>query len=163
MECAGWAKQVIDDEKPARMFVDVGGIGAGVYDRLEEMGYGHIVRPINFGGAPLEPPKLGEDGKPIGGHPLNRRAEMWKLSKDWLDDEPGADIPDDDGLQSDACAPGYKYDSNTRLVLESKEDIRRRGALSPDGWDAVALTFAEPVAPVSAIKFDSTSFASEFA
>ena len=32
-------------------------------------------------------------------------------------------------------------------MLESKEDMRRRGALSPDEWDAVALTFARPVAP----------------
>ena len=34
----------------------------------------------------------------------------------------------------------------TRLVLERKEDMRRRGAKSPDEWDAVALTFAKPVA-----------------
>ena len=32
-------------------------------------------------------------------------------------------------------------------MLESKEDMRRRGALSPDQGDAVALTFARPVAP----------------
>jgi hypothetical protein len=48
-------------------------------------------------------------------------------------------------LQVDACAPGYKYDSLSRVVLESKEDIRKRGLRSPDEWDAVALTFAEPV------------------
>jgi hypothetical protein len=32
------------------------------------------------------------------------------------------------------------------LLLESKEDIRKRGLKSPDGWDSVALTFASPVA-----------------
>ncbi len=32
-------------------------------------------------------------------------------------------------------------------MLEKKDDMRRRGAASPDQWDAVALTFAEPVAP----------------
>jgi hypothetical protein len=79
--------------------------------------------------------------------PLNRRAEMWMKSKEWLEDPAGVNIPDEDSLQADACGPGYKYDSNTRLVLEKKEDMRRRGASSPDGWDAVALTFAEPVAP----------------
>ncbi|WP_332823272.1 hypothetical protein [Stutzerimonas kunmingensis] len=148
MECAGWAKQVIDTEKPARMFVDVGGLGAGVYDRLVEMGYGEIVRPINFGGKPFEPPRLDDDGREIPG-PLNRRAEMYMKSKEWLEDVAGADIPDDDALQADACCPGYKYDSNTRLQIESKDDIRRRGSPSPDGWDAVALTFAEPVAPTT--------------
>jgi hypothetical protein len=33
------------------------------------------------------------------------------------------------------------------LQLEKKEDMRRRDVPSPDEWDAVALTFAEPVAP----------------
>jgi hypothetical protein len=59
------------------------------------------------------------------------------------------DIPDTDALQADACAPGYKYDSLTRVLLESKQDIRKRGLRSPDEWDAVALTFAEPVIVVA--------------
>lgn len=151
MEGAGWVKQVIDAEKPARVFIDVGGLGVGIYDRLVEMGYGAIVRPVNFGGAPIEPPKLDNDGNEIGGGPANRRAEIWMASRDWLNQEGGADIPDKDSLQSDACAPGYKYDSDSRVLIEKKEDMRRRGVKSPDEWDAVALTFAEPVAVVSAV------------
>lgn len=147
MQSVGWIKQVIDSEKPARVFIDVGGLGAGIFDRLAEMGYGKIVRAVNFGAAPLEPPRVDEKGNEIGGGPKNRRAEMWMKSRDWLDQEGGADIPDDDSLQADACGPGYKYDSNTRVQLERKEDMRRRGVKSPDGWDAVALTFAEPVTP----------------
>ena len=142
--------------------LEQGGIGAGVYDRLLEMGYGEIVRPINFGGAPFEPPKFDEEGKELPG-PLNRRSEMWMKSKEWLEDVAGADIPDSDRLHADACGPTYKYDSNTRLVLEPKADMRRRGVPSPDEWDAVALTFAEPVAPTSVMVFDTSSFASEFA
>lgn len=140
----GWLKQVIDTEKPAKVFIDVGGVGAGVYDRLCEMGYGDIVVAVNFGSAPLEPPLLDEHGRPKGGY-ANRRAEMWGKSKDWLEEPAGVDVPDMDTLQADACAPGYKYDSLTRILLESKEDIRKRGLKSPDEWDAVALTFAEPV------------------
>lgn len=147
MSVAGICKQILDTEKPARMFVDVGGLGAGIYDRLVEMGYGEIVRAVNFGSAPLEPPKIDpETGKEIGGGPANRRAEMWMASKDWLSQVGGAQIPDDDSLQADACGPKYKYDSNSRVLLEKKEDMRRRKVGSPDGWDAVALTFAEPVA-----------------
>ena len=71
-------------------------------------------------------------------------------SKEWLEDPAGAQIPDSDSLQADACGPCYRYDSNTRLVLEAKENMRRRGLSSPDEWDAVALTFAEPVAPTAA-------------
>ena len=50
-----------------------------------------------------------------------------------------------DSLQADACGPSYKYDSHTRLQLEGKDQMRARGVPSPDEWDAVALTFAEPV------------------
>lgn len=141
MESAGWLKQVIDAAKPRRVFIDVGGVGAGVYDRMMEWGrpYSNIIVPVNFGSSPLEPAP-----DEIGG-PLNRRAEMWMKSKQWLEDPAGVSIPDSDSLQADACGPSYKYDSHTRLQLESKEQMRKRDALSPDEWDAVALTFAEPV------------------
>jgi hypothetical protein len=159
MQGAGWAKSVIDAEKPARMFIDVGGIGAGVYDRLCEMGYGNIVVAVNFGSSPLEPQPLDEDGKPKGGY-VNRRAEMWGKSKEWLQEPAGVIIPDDDALHADGVAPGYKYDSLTRVLLESKDDIRRRGLPSPDDWDALALTFAEPVRPAAQpIKYPSRKLA----
>jgi hypothetical protein len=153
MQAAGWCKKVIDEEKPAKFFIDVGGVGAGVYDRLKEWGepYVKIVVPVNFGSAPLEPQPLDDQGKPSGG-PLNRRAEMWMKSKEWLEDPAGAKIPDIDSLQADACGPTYKYDSHTRVQLEKKEDMRRRGMPSPDEWDAVALTFAEPVGPQIVLK-----------
>src|SRR5438105_2663902 len=90
MAAAGWLKRVIDAEKPARVFIDVGGVGAGVYDRLKEWGepYSTIVVPINFGSAPFEPPPLDAHGRPSGG-PANRRAEMWMRSKEWLEDTAG--------------------------------------------------------------------------
>ncbi len=66
-------------------------------------------------------------------------------SREWLEDPAGVQIPDMDSLQADACGPSYKYDSYTRLQLEAKDQMRARGVPSPDEWDAVALTFAEPV------------------
>jgi hypothetical protein len=144
MQAAGWCRQILESKNPAdrprKLFVDVGGVGAGVYDRLREMGFGRKVVPVNFGSAP-------EDIFPDGGGPLNRRAEIWMRSKEWLMDEAGVDIPDDDAIQADACGTSYKYDSLTRLQLESKQDMRRRGVPSPDIWDAVALTFAENLPP----------------
>lgn len=145
METVGRVKQAIDRDKPARVFVDVGGLGAGVYDRLKEMGYGNVVRPVNFGAAPLEP------GTSQGGGPRNRRAEMWIALKEWLDDPAGVSIPDEDMLQADICGPGYKYDSSSRVLLESKEDMRKREVQSPDAADALALTFAAPVNPASSV------------
>ena len=148
VEAAGWLKQVIDRDRPAKAFIDIGNTGAGVYDQLMHMGppYSDIVEAVNFGSAPFEPRPLDEQGRPYGG-PLNRRVEMWMKSREWLESAAGVQIPDSDSLQADACGPTYRYDSLTRFVLESKEDMRRRGVRSPDEWDAVALTFAKPVAP----------------
>lgn len=145
---ANWLKQIIDADKPARLFIDVGGVGAGVYDLLVSWGkpYSSIVVPIDFSGSPQEPEIMLPSGELRPG-PFNRRSEMWMRSRDWLTATGGADIPDSDGLQADACGPGYKYNANSYLLLESKEHMREvRKIRSPDEWDAIALTFAEPVA-----------------
>ena len=148
VQAAGWIKSVIDADRPAKVFIDIGNAGAGVFDQLSHMGppYSSTVEAVNFGSSPVEPAPRDEHGKPYGG-PLNRRAEMWLKSKHWLEGDVPVQIPDSDSLQADACGPGYRYDELTRLVLEKKEDMRRRGAKSPDEWDAVALTFARPVKP----------------
>jgi hypothetical protein len=83
MEVAGWVSQIIREDKPAQINIDVGGLGVGVYDRLVEQGHGEVVTAINFGGKPVEPPPLDEAGKP-GGGPANRRAEMWSNLKEAL-------------------------------------------------------------------------------
>jgi hypothetical protein len=75
---------------------------------------------------------------------LNRRAEMWGEMKRWFEDGP-VQVPDDDAFQADLQGPGFKFDSNQRLVLEKKEDMKKRGVRSPDMADAVALTFASPI------------------
>jgi hypothetical protein len=147
VEGANWVKAVIDQHKPKKVFVDVGAMGAGVIDILRDFGepYSDLVVSVSFGGAPQDQPKTNEHGEVVPG-PKNRRSEMWMRSKEWLEDEGGADIPDDDALHADAVAPGYRYDMRQYLLLEEKKDIRRRGLRSPDGWDAVSLTFAAPVA-----------------
>lgn len=127
-------KKILDVDKPAKMFVDAGG-GADLVDRLHELGYGQIVKAIPFGGSPLDPEKY-----------KNKRAEMWGLMNAWLCDESlDVDIPDDDGLQADLCMPQFERDSMDRIVLESKDKMRKRGLPSPDLADACVLTFAEPV------------------
>jgi len=139
-------KQIIDKDKPAKVFVDAGGNGGGVVDMLRGFGedYEEIVIGVNFGGSPEEPQIILNDGTEAPG-PSNRRAEMWMRSRDWLKDPMGVDIPDESIYQSDAVGPSYKYNSNQQIVLESKEQMRKRKVRSPDLWDAVALTFASPV------------------
>jgi hypothetical protein len=63
---------------------------------------------------------------------------------EWLKAAPSR-IPDSDSLHADLMGPKYKYDSNSRLVIERKEDMKKRGLPSPDDADALALTFAQPV------------------
>jgi len=142
MEIAGWIAKIIRDEKPAKVSIDVGGLGIGIYERLMEQGFDSgIVSAVNFGSKPIEPPPLDDTGKPSGG-PLNRRAEMWLNMKNALQGR--FSIPDDDALHADLTSCGYKYDSSGRLLLESKIDMKKRGMPSPDSADAMALTFSEP-------------------
>jgi hypothetical protein len=57
MEVAGLVAKIIRQEKPAKVNIDVGGLGVGVYDRLVEQGHGDTVNAVNFGGKPVEPPR----------------------------------------------------------------------------------------------------------
>ena len=157
---ANWVKQIIDRDRPSRVFIDVGGVGGGTYDLLNAWGYGfdasvtddwkRVVVPVDFAGSPEQPDLFIEvPGKEpeLRPGPFNRRAEIWMRSRDWLEDVGGADIPDQDSLQADACGPGYHYNANSYLLLESKEHMRDvRKVRSPDEWDAVALTFTSSVA-----------------
>lgn len=127
-------KKILDGERPARMFIDAGG-GAELVDRLHELGYDEIVSAVPFGGKPLDPERY-----------KNKRAEMWGELNAWLCDENlDVSLPDEDALQSDLCTPNYERDSMDRIVLESKDKIKKRGLPSPDFGDACALTFTEPV------------------
>ena len=143
MEVAGWVLKIIREDKPEKVNIDVGGLGVGVYDRLREQGVSRsVLNAVNFGGKPNEPPPLDELGNPAGG-PANRRAELWQNMKNALE-EGRFELPDSDSLQADLISPAYKYDSAGRLLIESKQDMRKRGAPSPDEADAVALCFSEP-------------------
>lgn len=134
MEVAGRIARIIDDERPDQVFIDIGGLGAGIYDRLVELRYGKIVSPVNFGERAHDERKY-----------ANRRAEMWGGMKEWLDTPGGVLIPDSNALHGDLIGPQYAYDSLGRTKLEKKEDMRKRGLPSPDEGDALALTFADPV------------------
>lgn len=134
MEVAGICAVIIRDEMPAKMFIDVGGLGAGVYDRLVELGFEDIVMAINFGSSPIDSRKY-----------YNKRDEMWGEMSDWLKDEP-SQVPDNDRLQMELVALEYKYNSNGQMKAEPKEDMVKRIGCSPDGGDSLALTFAFPVA-----------------
>ena len=133
MEVTGIVHSLIETHKPLKVFVDVGGLGAGIVDRLNELGHKDVVIAVNAGSKSLDEKKYS-----------NKRAEMWGKCAEWLEDIP-VQIPDSDSLHADLCGIRYSFDSNSRLVMEKKEDMKKRGVRSPDESDALCLTFAMPV------------------
>lgn len=136
MEVVGRIVRLLEDDKTIRMvFIDIGGLGAGVYDRLVELGYGDRVTAVNFGGKATDSRKY-----------FNKRSEMWGEMAEWLADIITPCVPDDDKLHADLTAPGYTHSSNGQIKLDSKEKIKKELKKSPDAGDALALTFALPIA-----------------
>lgn len=131
---ADYCQGIIIEYKPARIFLDAGGVGGGVYDILASRGYRRILRAINFGGKAILDERY-----------ANRRAEMWDNAKSWLSGELPVQLPPDEELLGDLCSVNKKYDSKGRLLLESKDEVKKRLGRSPDKADAFVLTFAEPV------------------
>jgi hypothetical protein len=138
MSTVGRVKVLIDREQPDRVFVDDDGVGGGVTDRLKEMGYSMVV------GASAARSALDADRY------INKRHEMYGELRDWLDDTPAV-LPRDEALKADLLSAIRikRYDSKGRVQLYGKEEVKAMGVRSPDLSDALALTFYEPVAPVS--------------
>ena len=130
MEVVGHVIEAIEEYKPVFTVVDEGGLGAGVVDRLKEQRY--KVKGVNFGSRSSKPIMYG-----------NKRAEMWGLMREWLKT---ASIPTDRRLKTDLTSPMTKPDSKGTLFLEGKKEMKSRGLASPDAADAIAVTFAFPVA-----------------
>ena len=118
-----------DGRKVAAMFVD-SAFGAPYVERLQAMGHRNV-HEIRFG---AESPDR---------HQANMRAYMWNRKKEWL--LTGAISEKDSKLEIDLTAPGYHINRQDQLVIEGKEDMKKRGADSPDDGDASVLTFAAPV------------------
>lgn len=74
---------------------------------------------------------------------LNKRAEMWKLMRDWLKE--GGAIPADTVLYNDLIGPETVPRLDGKIQLESKKDMKKRNIASPNRADALALSFAYPV------------------
>lgn len=120
------------------IFVDEGGIGGGVVDRLRELRAPVI--GVDFGSKP------DQINFERGVKYANKRAEIWGALKDWLvtgaihERAPGVDLP----LVDELTGPNYGLTVREEIQLESKKDMRRRGVPSPNVADALACTFALP-------------------
>lgn len=120
-------------------FVDEGGVGGGVVDRLRQL---HIpVVGVDFGS------NADHYNVNDGTKYANKRAEIWGEMRTWLKDGaipervPGMEITVVDEL----TAPNFGMNVREEIQLESKKDMRRRGVKSPNVADALACTFAMPI------------------
>ena len=138
MEVAGWIKHKWDEtpwhERPVEILIDVIGIGAGVVDRLEELGL--PVTGVNVSDASL----VTSDGEKL-------RDQLWLDLKHWVENY--GKLPDSRELMEDMVRPLYKFNSRGKLKVESKDEMRRRGERSPDLADVIALTFASASATLA--------------
>ena len=129
MAMAGDLVKVIRELGAERVYVDVVGIGSGVYDRLREQG----IRALPFHGGT---PPLRETAC------ANRRAEgYWELAQRFRTRR--IRIPQDTELTAELSEIRYHYNSQGRLLLESKDDMRARGVPSPDRADALMMAFLD--------------------
>jgi len=117
------------------IFVDGNGVGGGVVDNLKAWGYKVI--EVQMGSSPTDADTY-----------YNKRVEIWGRLREWLGT--GA-IPENSELQTDLISPEYRYHpTSNKVQLESKDEMKRRGLASPDHAEALALTFAQPVARLNA-------------
>ena len=130
MTIVGRVIDAIEEYKPALTVIDEGGLGYGILDRLTEQRY--KVRGVNFGSKSSKPLMWG-----------NKRAQMWGDMREWLKT---ASAPKDRQLKADLIGPMRKPDSRGTIFLEGKKEMKSRGLASPDAADALAVTFAFPVA-----------------
>lgn len=136
------AARIVEEAQRHRVdaiFVDGGGVGGGVVDRLRYLR--QPVFEVQFGGKPDRSSST-QEGATVY---FNKRAEIWGTMRDWL---AGGTIPDDPELIADLTGVEYGYtlkDGKDAIQLERKADMKKRGLASPDNGDALALTFSYPV------------------
>lgn len=132
MVLAGKGKAYLKQFPNAKLHIDIIGVGAGVFDRLREQpSIAGRVYGVNSAGKPYDKESF-----------VNIRIESWDAIKHFLKDG----ILDRHTQHGEGwyqlAQPKYKINSSGQLLLESKEDMGKRGVQSPDVADALALTLA---------------------
>lgn len=141
MQLASEVHRFAQEVRADAVFIDVTGMGWGVYDRLEQLDLpnGCRVYPVDFGSAP-DAQWAGDKARMA-----YKVDEMWWNMAQWL--KRGA-IPDEQEIEDDLIGREYGYTTDNAIRLEKKDDMKKRGLASPDNGDALALTFAYAVAPM---------------
>lgn len=133
MEITGFVKSAWDEtpphERPFEIMVESNGPGAGVADRLRELGL--PARDVNV--SELSPFK--------GGNYYRLRDELWFQGRQWLA-AMDSSLPRDSVLATELASVTYGYASDGKLKVASKDELKRLGLKSPNAADSFILTFA---------------------
>jgi len=127
MQLTSHVVDVYREHMPFAVYVDGIGIGAGVVDRLMQLGI--PVVDVVASSASTQPREY-----------ANMRAQMWGGMREWLTN-PDTDIPYDKDLQDDLTNLEYGYNAKFQIVLESKDSLKERVGKSPDTAESIAVTF----------------------
>jgi hypothetical protein len=164
MELVGHIVQAVQDWQIDELYIDIIGVGAGVYDRLQELvSEGTLTIPVygvNVAEAAPERREVDEDAQ---GRTL--RDHLWLLVWRWLRlDAPvfAADREACEDLAGELSTVRYAPDSNGRLVIESKDAMKARHLRSPDLADGLIVTFA-PAASMVALGISPAEMAAIWA
>ena len=131
---AAITEHITDDEKSARIVIDLTGVGSSPYDILSSQGF----NVDGFMGAESSPYT---DASALLEF-ANRRSEAWWKFREDLEPDSGKDIalPPDPELMADLTAPTYEVDTQG-IRIEKKENIIKRLGRSPDCGDAVVMNY----------------------
>jgi len=131
----GYGMVTYNSNEPV-LCIDGVGLGAGVVDMCKTRGY--RVEDVLAGSKPQDPTRY-----------ENLRAEMWSKMREWVKTRASFDTRTAwyRELKADLVSIEYGFDDKGRLQMERKQHMKDRGLISPDAADALALTFAVPIAP----------------
>ena len=135
-----WGESKGDPVPASNIHIDATGLGSGVTDRLEQMGF--WCDAVDFGaGAEEDWPELfGEI------HAQNRRAELHWIARRQLEEGNGHIPAEFEDCRRQATWAQYEMKQEGRtgstLKIEPKDKIRARHGRSPDEWDAYMLTWS---------------------
>lgn len=134
LQVAGIIAQIEDSEDVDAVFIDAG-YGTGIVSAGRSLGRNWQL--VWFAGESSDPGCF------------NNRARMWKDARDWIKaggSIPGADIKGGHELYNDLIGPETVGRMDGKIQLEAKKDMKARGLPSPGKADALAISFAFPVA-----------------
>lgn len=144
MSIAGEVSNFIKQNKKGMAFIDTIGEGAGVWSRLIELKHSeHVAVSVKYSeGAKDKKDNYLTDY--TGAYNFaNMRAYCFWAVRDWLDpkNETGAMLPPSETFKEEASEILWRFRSDGKVIIEEKEDIKKRIGRSPDEFDALANTF----------------------